>query len=93
MSLLPEPGDGPTGRQRVEDASQTPHSSQEEMSDTTIGEPITTEVWTEIETSLTNIKEGLEKEGVGLQYLNELANIIDYVSLASRLRTADGIET
>lgn len=84
MTPLLEPGGGPTERRQDAGGSQSTRSISPSEDYNTKEGLLHTEVWTEIEESLTNIKEGLEKEGVGLQYLDELASIIDCVSLASR---------
>ena len=67
MSQLPEPGGGLARRQQSRDASQAHSTPQEkEYNNNTVGGSLTIEIWTRIEVSLINIKEGLEKEGVGL---------------------------
>ncbi|KAF7503006.1 hypothetical protein GJ744_004740 [Endocarpon pusillum] len=82
LSPPPGPSKGLAEQQQIEDASET-RSTPKPYNDTEEG-ILPPQIWTEIEESLTNIREGLKREGAGLQYLDELTNIIDCVSLASR---------
>jgi hypothetical protein len=55
------------------------------------GNPATVD-WKEIKVALTNIKEGLEKEEVGMRFVGELSKIIKRVSHASRKPPVTGME-
>jgi hypothetical protein len=48
--------------------------------------------WKEIKAALTNIKEGLKKEEVGIRFVGELNQVIERVSHASRKPLATGLE-
>ena len=54
------------------------------MRDDTAGGNLDTVDWKEIKAALTNIKEGLEKEEVGMRFVGELSKVIERVSHASR---------
>ena len=78
---------------RGENASQTRRTPQtEEVRDNTAGGNSATIEWNEIKVALTNIKEGLEKEGVGIRFVEELSKVIERVSHASRKPLATGTE-
>lgn len=77
---------------RGEDASQTRRTLQDEVRDNTAGGNPTTADWKEIEAALTNIKEGLEKEEVGMRFVGELSKVIERFSYVSRKPPATGME-
>lgn len=62
------------------------------MRDNIIGGNSATVDWKEIKAALTNIKEGLEKEEVGMRFVGELNKVIERVSHASRKPPATGME-
>jgi hypothetical protein len=53
------------------------------------GNPATVD-WKEIKAALTNIKEGLKKEEVGMRFVGELSKVIKRVSHASHKLPATG---
>ena len=77
---------------RGKDASQTRRTPQNEVRDNTAGGNLDTVDWKEIKAALTNIKEGLEKEEVGMRFVGELSKVIERVSHASRKPPATGME-
>ena len=92
MPQLPAQGDAQAGGMRGEDASQTRRTPQDEVRDNMAGGNPATVDWKEIKAALTNIKEGLEKEEVGMRFVGELNQVIERVSHASRKPPATGLE-
>ena len=92
MSQLPAQGDAQAGGMRGEDASQTRRTPQNEVRDNTAGGNPATVDWKKIKAALTNIKEGLEKEEVGIRFVGELSKVIKHILYASRKPPATGME-
>ena len=77
---------------RGEDASQTRRTPQGEVRDNMAGGNLAIVDWKKIMAALTNIKEGLEKEEMGMRFVGDLSKVIERVSHASRKPLATGTE-
>ena len=62
------------------------------MRDNMVEGNLATVDWKEIIVALINIKEGLEKEEVGMRFVGDLSKVIERVSHASRKPPATGTE-
>jgi hypothetical protein len=77
---------------RDKNASQTRRTPLDEVRDNTAEGNSATVGWKEIKAALTNIKEGLEKEEVGMRFVEELSRVIERVLHALRKPPATGME-
>jgi hypothetical protein len=92
MSQLLAQGNAQAEGMRGENASQTRPTPQDEVRDDTAeGNPAMVD-WKETKAALTNIKEALKKEEVGMRFVGELSKVIERVSHASRKLPATGVE-
>jgi hypothetical protein len=66
-----------------ENAPQTCRTPQDKVRDNTAEGNSATVDWKETKAALTNIKEGLEKEEVGMRFVGELSKVIKRVSHVS----------
>ena len=76
---------------RGEETAQS-RKPQREAGDNTAGGTPATADWKEIKEALTNIKEGLEKEEAGTRFVEQLNQIIERVSHATRKPPATEME-